>query len=345
MKTLQVRVKDKHAAHLRKMARDVNFVWNYLNELSSRAIRERGLFLSAYDLEKYIRGCSPYFTISHNVAAQVCSEYAVRRRQFKKARLSWRKSGGARRSLGWVPFRKGNLSHHESGVKFYGRVYQVWDSYGLDQYEFRNGSFSEDARGRWYLNITVVVPEQKSTGAGSVGVDLGLKDCATDSNGGQLHTREFRALEEKLAVAQRANKPKRVRAIHAKIKNRRKDAQHKYSRKLVNENAAIFVGNVSPSKLVKTRMAKSVHDVSWCTLKTMLEYKCDHAGVVFEEVNEAYSTVTCSACNSRTGPTGLEGLRIREWTCGCGVTHDRDVNAAKNILALGHERLAVGSSI
>ena len=110
-----------------------------------------------------------------------------------------------------------------------------------------------------------------------------------------------------------------------------------YSRKLVNENAAIFVGNVSSKALVKTKMAKSVLDAGWSTLKTMLEYKSAHAGIVFEEVNEAYTTVTCSVCNTRTG---LEGWRIREWRCECGVTHDRDINAAKNILAVGLDRLA-----
>ena len=72
----------------------------------------------------------------------------------------------------------------------------------------------------------------------------------------------------------------------------------------------------------------------------MLEYKSAHAGIVFEDVNEANTTVTCSECNTRTGPTGLEGWRIREWRCECGVTHDRDINAAKNILAVGLDRLA-----
>ena len=75
----------------------------------------------------------------------------------------------------------------------------------------------------------------------------------------------------------------------------------------------------------------------------MLQYKCDDAGVWFEEVDEKYSTVTCSVCKKRTGPTGREGLRIREWTClECGAHHDRDVNAARNILAVGRDRLAVG---
>jgi putative transposase len=121
--------------------------------------------------------------------------------------------------------------------------------------------------------------------------------------------------------------------------------RRKQFKKLVNENAAIFVGNVSSLKLVKTKMAKSVLDAGWGTLKTLLEYKCDHAGVVFQEINEAYSTQCCSSCQviADSSPKGRAGLGIREWTCSeCGAEHDRDINAAKNILALGHERLAGG---
>ncbi|HKM27168.1 MAG TPA: transposase, partial [Thiopseudomonas sp.] len=128
--------------------------------------------------------------------------------------------------------------------------------------------------------------------------------------------------------------------------NRRKDALHKFSRTLVNRCGEIYVGNVSSLKLVKTKMAKSVLDAGWGQLKTMLKYKCDHAGIVFKEVNEAYTTQTCSNCGALpdSRPKGIAGLGIRGWTCcACGVTHDdRDVNAAKNILAVGHGRLAVG---
>ena len=80
-------------------------------------------------------------------------------------------------------------------------------------------------------------------------------------------------------------------------------------------------------------------------LKTMLEYKSEHAGVVFEVVNEAYTSQTCSSCGCLPSerPKGIAGLGIREWQCGeCGVHHDRDINAALNILAVGHDRLAVG---
>jgi putative transposase len=151
------------------------------------------------------------------------------------------------------------------------------------------------------------------------------------------------ALEPKLAIAQRAGKKHRVRAIHAKIANRRKDSLHQFSTRLVRAYDTIFVGNVNASALAKTPHAKSVLDAGWSAFRTMLRYKCDFAGATFAEVNEAFSTQTCSACDSRSGPKGIAGLGIREWTCsGCGTVHDRNVNAAKNILAAGRRRLAEG---
>jgi putative transposase len=148
-----------------------------------------------------------------------------------------------------------------------------------------------------------------------------------------------------LGIAQRAGKKNRTRAIHAKIKNQRQNDLHQFSSKLVKANAAIFVGDVASAKLVKTKMAKSTLDAGWAMLKTMLEYKSHQAGIVFEVVNESYSTQTCSCCGviPASSPKGRAGLRIREWVCSeCGVEHDRDTNAAKNILAAGHRRLAAG---
>lgn len=157
--------------------------------------------------------------------------------------------------------------------------------------------------------------------------------------------RLYRGAEAKLAVAQRANKKQRVKAIHAQIANRRKDFLHKLSTRLVKENGAIFVGNVNAAGLAKTNMAKSVLDAGWSSFRAMLQYKCDHAAVWFEEVNERYTTQTCSDCGALpdSRPKGIAGLGIREWTCSeCGSVHDRDTNAARNILARGHARLAVG---
>ena len=347
LKTLKLRIKDKHASVLGQMAREVNQVFNFCNETSLRAIRERHQWLSGYDLQKLTAGFSKCegVTLGSGTVQLVCAEYATRRKQFKKARLNWRVSNpkSSKYSLGWVPFKGGHAKYKGGQIEFAGQKFSLWDSYGLSQFELRAGSFSQDARGRWYFNVAVEVEVKPSAGTQAVGIDLGLKECATTSTGEKLVGRWYRANEKALASAQRAGKKRRVKAIHAKIKNQRKDALHKFSSALVQQNAAIFVGDVASSKLVKTKMAKSTLDAGWAMLKMMLEYKATQAGIVFEEVNEAYSTQACSQCASIEGPRGLSGLGIRHWTCSCGAVHDRDVNAARNIAARGLASLEVGA--
>lgn len=345
VKTLKVRVRDKQVPLLRQMARSVNQAWNYLNELSYRSVRDRGVFLSAYDMDRYTKGAGKELGLHSQTLQEVSREYTTRRLQFRKTRLNWRASGGARRSLGWVPFKSGAANWRNGQVYHNGHYFKVWDSFDLSQYRFRSGSFSEDARGRWYFNVVVDVEADMPAGQDKIGIDLGLTDTATCSDGTRLEAgRFYRDLEPKLGAAQRARKKRRVKNIHAKIANKRKDALHKFSRQLVNRAGEIYVGNVKPSSLAKTPMAKSVLDTGWAMLKTMLAYKCDSAGIVFKEVNESYTTQACSCCGSISvsSPKGRPGLRIREWTCECGATHDRDINAARNILAVGHGRPVEG---
>ena len=348
-KTLRLRIKDKHRSVLSAMACEVNQVWNFCNETSHRAIRERRQWLSGYDLQKLTNGFSKCdgIHIGSPTVQQVCEDYAKARKQFKKAKLRWRVSNpqSSKYSLGWIPFKARALQYKAGQIAFAGQRFNLWDSYGLADYELRAGSFSQDTRGRWYLNVVVKVQPQSTAGTASVGIDLGLKEAAVTSTGERIEGRFYRKLEAQLGMAQRAHKKQRVRAIHAKIANQRKDLLHQFSTRLVKHNAAIFVGDVASAKLVKTTMAKSTLDAGWSMLKTMLEYKSHQAGIVFEVVNESYTTQTCSCCGSipASSPKGRAGLRIREWTCSdCGAEHDRDVNAAKNILAAGHRRLAVG---
>ncbi len=344
-KTLKVRVRDKHASTLRRMACGVNFVWNYVNELSYRSIRERGVFLSAYDMHKYTSGAGKELGLHSHTIQCVATEHADRRKQFKKAKLGWRSSFGAKRSLGWIPVNTSASKWKNGQVYHAGHYFKVWDSYGLSKYKFRSANFNEDSRGRWYFNVVVDAGASLGFGKDEIGVDLGLKTIATCSDGSSLeNNKHYLELQPKLAIAQRARNKDRIRAIHAKIANRRKDALHKFSRSLVDRCGLIVVGDVSSQKLMKTKMAKSVHDAGWSMLKAMLSYKCDHAGIVFKVVDEAYTTQTCSDCGALpdSRPRGIAGLGIREWTCSeCGAAHDRDVNAAKNILALGHERPVV----
>lgn len=352
IKTLRVRVKDKHAALLRCMAYEVNQIFNKANAITA----ERACVCSdfgpckpsyptAFDLDKSVKK-EPDYHIGSATVQEILAYHAKARKQFKRSKLRWRCSSGPRRSLGWIPFRVGQSKYKAGQIVFARHHFKIWDSYGLSGVEFKSGSFSEDARGRWYFNAAVEVAVEPFNGGGDIGIDLGLKDVATCSDGTKLPAERFyRGMENKLKIAQRTNKKARVRAIHAKIKNRRKDMLHKFTTELVKKNAAIFVGDVSSTKLAKTKMAKSIYDASWGLLKTMLSYKAIGYSAWFEDINESYSTQLCSACGEipASSPKGRAGLGIREWTCSCcGAVHDRDVNAALNILAAGRCRLAGG---
>ena len=355
LKTLKVRIKDKHALLLRQWAFECNQVWNEANATTADFgyVPVPGVgyiknYFSAFDLAKSQAAFkkSRGFTIHSQTVQEVTEAHAKARKQFKKDKLRWRVSGGSRRSLGWIPFRAGAAVWKNGQVYYNKHHFKVWDSYGLSKYAFRSGSFTEDSRGRWYFNVVIQVPLIEVSGKGAVGVDLGLKDTATCSNGLKLESKQFyRKAEKQLGMAQRAKKKKRVKAIHAKVKNRRLDHIHKFTTQLVREHSLIVIGNVSSAGLTKTKMAKSVLDAGWHMLKTQLDYKSKAMQAVFLEVNEAYSTQICSCCGriSVNSPKGRTGLRIREWTCpDCGALHDRDVNAARNILAAGHCRLAGG---
>ena len=348
MKTLKLRIKDKHCKVLDQLASEVNFVWNYVNDLSFKHLKRTGDFFSAFDMTQYTKGTSKLCGLHSQTVQGITEKYVDKRRQHKKAKLKWRVSNkkSARRSLGWIPFKKVAIKYADGYVQYGKQKFKLWDSYGISKYSVRTGSFVEDSRGRWYVCLVVDSPKQdKPTATKAIGIDLGLKDVATCSDGTVISNPKFyRNYEQKLGIAQRARNKKRVRALHAKIANCRKDHLHKASTLLVKENALIVVGDLSASKLVKTKMAKSVLDTGFSALKTMLKYKCENAGVLFEEVSEKFTTQICSCCGEITSssPKGRTDLRIRVWECECGSINHRDLNSAKNILALGHERLAVG---
>jgi IS605 OrfB family transposase len=260
----------------------------------------------------------------------------------KSGFIGWRISNGPRKSLGWIPFKAAAVVYKQGQVFFRGKALSLWDSYGLSNYKLGAGSISQDARGRWYFNVTVEVKKIQTSKAPLdttkvIGIDLGLTDVIVSNDGLQVEAQKFyRKLEDQLAKAQRAKNKHRTRAIHAKIANQRKDFNHKQSTALVRKYKALFVGNVSAQKMTQTRQAKSVLDAGWSQFRTMLQYKCDNAGVWFKEINESYTTQECSVCTEKTGPKGLEGLKVRHWICPiCHTQHQRDINAATNIKQRG----------
>ncbi len=281
----------------------------------------------------------------------------------KRLNLTWRTNNpkAKRKSLGWIPFKQSAiklLATHQTGKKGLKSTLQLslakgqkliidlWDSYNLSLYQINTLEVVQDSRNRWYACITVKDYPKTPCGTGSIGIDLGLKDSATASNGDKLQIKQTQAWAKKLSIAQRAKNKQRVKAIHAKIKNTRQDLIHKFTTQLVKDNALIVVGDVKTTQFSrkKGKLAKSVYDAGWYELKRQLTYKCENAGCRFEIVNEKYTTQTCSCCGDMSSsPKGRAGLRIREWTCAkCGTWHDRDINASKNILAVGLDRLVEG---
>jgi IS605 OrfB family transposase len=152
------------------------------------------------------------------------------------------------------------------------------------------------------------------TGDGEIGIDLELNRLATCSDGTRIPAlKHYRRYEAALAVAQRAKNKRRVAAIPAKITNARRHHLHEQSTRIARENRLIVVGNVSPSKLVKTRMAKSILDASWSMLRNQLRYKASRHGARYVEADERWTSQLCSDCGAVGGPKGIAQLGVRHW--------------------------------
>lgn len=190
----------------------------------------------------------------------------------------------------------------------------------------------------WYVQITIDskhVFQVKDTEE-SVGIDTGFKYLAVLSSGEKYENeRNFVKSQKRIAQAQRGGDTKLVRRLHEHVKNRRKDHNHKISRKIVEnfKNIAVTEDNLRGQAKI---FGKSVSDAGISQLRNFILYKGDNHGRVVKLVNSRNTTKTCGHCGSLTGPTGLSGLAVRVWECStCGVVLDRDINSANVILKLG----------
>ncbi|WP_433285487.1 RNA-guided endonuclease InsQ/TnpB family protein [Micromonospora sp. CA-244673] len=216
-----------------------------------------------------------------------------------------------------------------------------------------------DASGRYFASFVVEAPGQPLPPTGTeVGIDLGLTHFAVLSDGTKVASprflrraaRKLRRLQQALCRKQRgsSNRKKavvKVARAHAQVVDARRDWQHKVSTQIIRDSQAVYVEDLCVTGLARTRMAKSVHDAGWSQFVHMLEYKAARHGRAFTKINRFTPTSqTCSRCGRIDG---RKPLNVRAWTCACGAAHDRDVNAAINVLAAGRaERLnACGAQV
>ncbi|MFT0173109.1 RNA-guided endonuclease InsQ/TnpB family protein [Paraburkholderia mimosarum] len=218
---------------------------------------------------------------------------------------------------------------------------------------------SKDTAGRYHVSILCndVVAEKKKA-KGQVGIDLGLTHFAILSTGEKVGApNTLRKYENKLAKQQRrlAKKQKgsarrmkaklKVAKLHARVADARRDFLHKLSTRLINENQVIAIESLAVSNMQKnSRLAKSISDASWSEFVRQLRYKAEWYGRTLVGIDRWYpSSKRCSDCGHTVQKLPLD---VRSWTCPeCGSTHDRDVNAARNVLAAGLAVSAHGESV
>ncbi|WP_327722001.1 transposase [Streptomyces sp. NBC_00490] len=217
---------------------------------------------------------------------------------------------------------------------------------------------SRDAAGRWFVSLLCedrIAPAPATTAA--VGLDAGITSLVTLSTGEKItnprHERRDRA---RLAKAQRelsrkakgsANREKarrKVARVHVRIADRRRDVLHKLSTRLVRENQTVVIEDLSVRNLLKNgTLARAISDAAWTDLRSMLEYKCAWYGRELVVIDRFFpSSKLCGNCGTVRGKLPLN---VRVWTCVCGAVHDRDVNAARNILAAGLAASACGDGV
>ena len=275
---------------------------------------------------------------SHTVQGVLSQAHTAWSRCFKKIGGK-PKLKGTRRKLSSIPFPDPIRSLEGNHVKLPGIGLIRFHKQDIPEGKIKCGRIVKRASG-WYLCLFIDAerkPIQRKAD-GAVGIDPGFKDLIVTSDGEKVpHPKELQQAIKRLGQAQRGGNKRLVARLHERIKNQRKDRNHKLSLRLVQENTLIVFSKDNIKGIAK-KFGKSVASSAHAQLRSMLEYKSRTGGTQYTEVASRNSTKTCSACGALSGPTGWAGLSVRHWECGCGFHHDRDVNAAVNTLLLGLER-------
>ncbi|MHB8391658.1 MAG: RNA-guided endonuclease InsQ/TnpB family protein, partial [Acidobacteriaceae bacterium] len=314
-------------------------VWNWAVRKIEQDAKD-GIYYTSMGFQNLLAGHGKKIGIpSHTVQGMLSQAHTTWSRCFKKMGGKPRLKG-MRRKLNSIPFPDPIRAADGNHIKMPGVGLLRFHKQDIPAGKIKCGRIVKRASG-WYLCLFIDAERQsiERKTFGAIGIDPGFKDLLTTSDGEKiLHPKELQKSETRLSQAQRGTHRKLVARLHERIKNQRKDRNHKLSLRLVQENTQIVFSKDNIKGIV-SKFGKSVASSGHAQLRSMLSYKSLAGGTNYIEVASKNSTRICSACGSLSGPTGWAGLSVRDWTCtSCGTHHDRDINAAQNTLILGLER-------
>lgn len=355
----------KQVLRLNKQMQLSKEIYNLLLEKAKEHYKQTGKTFTQFDMNKYIKKLKEkrpefrniYAQVSQNVSKRISDAYKAFFRRVKEKKKGKHIKVGFPRIKTFVS----SLTYPQAGFKFKNDRRLHLSNIGnipivlhrLPKGEMKTCTIKKERSGKWFVGLSNELPatEFKSNGQEKVGVDVGLTSFVTLSNGQKIEPPQFlRKSENKLKILQRkvSRKKKgsknRRKAIfrlvrqHEKVANQRFDFLHKLSRKHVNSYSILAIENLKVQNMQKNHhLAKSIGDASWGTYKQFLRYKAWSAGCEVIGVSPNNTTRECSNCgNIKEMP-----LKERAYKChSCGYEEDRDINAAKNILARATAGLA-----
>jgi putative transposase len=352
---------------LRQTLGCARFVWNYFLDLRQKSWKQENKSLSYYDTAKLLTQLKkqPEYIWLNDVSI-IPLRYSIYEldgtyKKFFKGNCGYpnfkKKSGRNSIGLDTSAFSIKNdkffiaKNKQPLNIRFHRQLPQ--------NQEIKYIHISLEPSGKWYVSFNLEDPSIQSLNPtdNMVGIDLGVSTFATTSNGDKIKSPELKSEYQKLKKLQRKlskkqkgsnnrNKERiKVAKHYEKITNIRKNFHHQVSRKLINENQVIVLEDLKVKNMVKNRkLSRAISEQGWYQFRSFLEYKSKWYGRELIVINQWYpSSKTCSSCGSIQSSMPLS---VREWTCpDCGVKHDRDINAAKNILAVGTTVSACGDSV
>jgi len=342
---IKLRLKAKQEAVLMTWLLCLKCVWNWAIRKIELDAKD-DVYHKKQKFQNLLAGHSKKMEIpSHTIQGMLLIAWDAWDRCFKKLSKKPRLKG-VRNKLFSIPFPDSIRRPDGNYIKLPGIGILRFHKQDIPEGKIKCGRIIKRPSG-WYLCLFIDANAKviHAKAHGKIGIDPGYKTTLTLSTGEKfMLPKELEKAHIRLAQAQRGKRKKLTSRLQDRIKNRRKDNNHKMSRRLIEENAFIAFSKDNIKGLAR-RFGKSVAEASHHQLRKMLSYKCITSGREYIEVDSKGSTMTCSSCLAKTGPTGLAGLSVRQWEClACGAPHDRDVNAAINTLIAGlgtsHERCA-----